>query len=96
MKYHITITNNETGEIVHDYDTNAVIGGFSVEGGAAAIGLTACPSIITAFTIAAAQTAINKIREDNPKVVMTELILSMKDALDNGGDTESDDEEGGE
>ena len=27
MKFHITIKNNETGEILHDQDCNAIIGG---------------------------------------------------------------------
>ena len=96
MKYHITITNNETGEIVHDYDTSAVIGGISLKEGVAAIGLTACPSLVTALTIDGAQIAINKIRDDNPKVAMMELFLAMKDALENDGDTERDAEEGDE
>ena len=33
MKYHITITNTETNEILADQDTNCIIGAYAADGG---------------------------------------------------------------
>lgn len=39
MKYHITITDNETGKVFDEADTNCIIGSYQNEGGAASITL---------------------------------------------------------
>ena len=42
MKFHLTIKNNETGEVLHDTDCNAIIGGITDNEKKTCIALTEC------------------------------------------------------
>ena len=63
MKLHITITDNETGNVIHEADTNAVIAGCKTEEGAAAICSVKCDDIELASAIFAAEEAIRAIKK---------------------------------
>ena len=74
----MVLTNNETGEVVHDMDLCALIGAAQTENDAtAAIGLTACNSLEIAATIAGALKAVKQIKVANPEAAMLcELMLN--------------------
>lgn len=67
-KFHITIKNNETGEILRDLDTCAIIGAFDVdEEGTGCLVCTACNAIELAATADAAVTAALKATHHLPR-----------------------------
>ena len=70
-QFHVTIKNNETGEIIKDIDSDAIIGSIASEDGTAAVVMTHCGtkqminSILTAKK--AANIALKYIEADVPK-----------------------------
>lgn len=66
MKFHLTITNNETGEIIRDVDTNAILAGIHTEKGACALVLTECSGADLIPTIHAAKGAVKTCIDDAP------------------------------
>ena len=79
-KFHITITNNETGEILHDNDTAAIIGAYAFANGAYAIGLTACNGITLMATINTAEHVVKRLLEEHP---MSKAIYGLIKAAEN-------------
>ncbi len=78
MKFHITIKDNETGEIIHDKDTNAIIGAINgAENSTAVIGITSCNTIELLATMRGALQSVKEIRESNPKISLMEDLISM-------------------
>lgn len=75
-KFHITIKNNETGEIIHNVDTDAIIGAVHEEGKTAAIGLTACNGATLLETASATKKVLKEITSKSP-------MLSILDILEN-------------
>lgn len=59
-KFHITITNNDTGEAIHDHDTNAIIGAVALDETVRGITLANCTAVEMANTISAAQKTIER------------------------------------
>lgn len=69
MPFHLVITNNETGEVIHELDMCALIGAAqTAENNTVSISLTACNVLELAATIAGAQKAITKILKDDPEI----------------------------
>lgn len=79
MKYHITITDNETGEILHDHDTNLVIGAIGVEDGVNSLCITNCSGLRLLTGLVAAKKAVHKIEQGEP-------VLAQLSALGEKGD----------
>lgn len=75
-KFHITIKDNETGKIIHNVDTDAIIGAVHEEGKTAGIGLTACNGVALLETMSATKKVLKKMTSENP-------LLSMLDTLEN-------------
>lgn len=69
-KFHITITNNETREILDDKDTDCIIGAYAADGGAYAIGHTSCNGGTLLGTISSVERAIDRICENSPELKM--------------------------
>lgn len=66
LKFHLTVTHNETGEAVHDVDINAFIGAVGEADGPGAIFLTECSLLDMAFTVMAAKRAIETAYAKHP------------------------------
>lgn len=61
-KFHITITDNETGETIVDQDTKAIIGAFdSDEDSTAGMGFTHCNATELLATATGAKKVANKL-----------------------------------
>ena len=75
-KFNIKITNNETGEVLHEADTCAIIGGFVNDEGAVGLLLTHCHPMDHATAINAAETAINKSYQFHPELKLMTLFAS--------------------
>lgn len=69
-KFHIAIKNNETGKILYNVDTDAIIGAIHEEDKSAAIGLSACSSKALLATVLTAKTAIKTIISNTPALAM--------------------------
>ena len=89
MKFHITITDNETGKTIHESDTNAILAGIHTEEGADAIVLTDCNIQGLLSTIHSAKAALEQCTENDPLlaalIALTEgnLLKKKETASDN-------------
>ena len=84
MKFHITIKNNETGEILHDQDCNAIIGGICDNEKNTSVVLTQCNGKDLVFCALPAKKAIDKAVPEQLRAFYTVLgmIGDMEDATD--------------
>ena len=76
--FHITITNNETGETLHDADVCAIVGAFNEGERTAVVGLTMCNALDIAETINGAKDAIQHICADHPEIDLFAKVLGVK------------------
>jgi hypothetical protein len=67
-KFHLIITNNETGEIMCEHDSDAIIAGINTGDRVSSICQTACDDNTLAATCFAARMAIDDGLEDEPTV----------------------------
>lgn len=65
-KFHVTITDNETGEVIHDADSGAIIAGIDAGDGTVSIGKASCDSFSLAAAILCAKKAIDACLEGDP------------------------------
>ncbi|MBR5865745.1 MAG: hypothetical protein IKY89_05680 [Alistipes sp.] len=77
MKFHITITDNETGETLHDSDTIAIIGVFHDGEEAHGIGYTLCNPLRLAHTLRSCENVLDATRERNPELGVLEEIIGL-------------------
>lgn len=76
-EYHITITNNRTGEKIVDDDTNCICGGYAKnDEQSATIGFSRCNVIELVGAVSSAKKAINKMTDDN---IIAKLLLETGD-----------------
>lgn len=66
-RFHITITDNETGETIYDTDTTAIIGGFENGDKTNTLVFTDCDFVDIACTLTAAKQAINAITKEGSR-----------------------------
>ena len=79
MKFHVTIKDNETGEILNDQDCDEIIGGISDDEQSASIVLTSCNGKTLLFCARATSIAIDKaIPKDSPIYNIFELFKLLK------------------
>lgn len=74
-EFHITITNNTTGETLHDTDVCAIVGAFNEGERTAVVCLTACNAFDIAATINGANKAIQHICADHPELELFAKLL---------------------
>lgn len=89
MKYHITIINNKTSEILADTDTDCIIGAYAADGGAYAIGHTACDGVVLLTTLQSAKNAIEHCTKDNPLLLLLSEMLDAKGPKADEPDTDN-------
>ena len=82
MKYHLTITDNETGEVHADYDINAIVGGILVDraGTTASIAVTDCKGLELAATIKAAELTVQHLYAEDLVLRLAAKIIDTKKA----------------
>ena len=68
MSFKITITSNETGEVLLHDNVKAILGGVVTSDGARGIVLTSCPVFEVAECANAAEEAVNAIKAHHPEV----------------------------
>lgn len=97
MKYTVTIKDNETGEIVHEVECNAIIAGVSYnENESASIGITHCKGKELLGACVSARKSINKAVENTSSIRLLyslfemELISKMMSENEEKEDTDND------
>jgi hypothetical protein len=78
MKFHITIKDNETGEILHDRDCNAIIAGLNDGEKSTSVVLTQCNGKDLVYCAKATQKSINSAI---PKGSRLDLMLKLLNAI---------------
>lgn len=73
-KFHITITENETGKTQLDIDTDAIVAGIDEGDGTRLFHAAKCPCSAHAATLAIVLDSIKEVREANP---MIDLLLTL-------------------
>lgn len=92
-RFHVTITDNETGEVLHDTDAHAIVAGIGAEGGAGVIGCTACDKKQLAVTIQAAEDAVRELYACTPGLHEAVLLHRLLTAASAGAETRSEETE---
>lgn len=76
-EYHITITNNRTGEKIVDDDTNCICGGYAIsDERSTTIGFSKCNIVELVGAVKSAKKAIGKMTDDN---FLAKLLLETGD-----------------
>lgn len=76
--FHITIKDNETGETVHDLDTDAIVGAISEDDSTWEILMTSCDANTLISTIDAAEKAIKHALKNRPELLILKLMAQCK------------------
>lgn len=68
LKYHVKITDNETGEVIADKNYNCMIGAFGYEDGASEMAIFDCNMISILGTVEAALKAVERTCKSDPAI----------------------------
>lgn len=78
-KFHITIKNNETGEITHDLDTSAIVAGILDDDGSYAVSATSCDAFGLLNAISSAEKAIDHLLKRHPELLILKTIMEKSE-----------------
>lgn len=81
-KFNIKITNNETGEVLQEADTCAIIGGYVNDEGAVGMLLTHCSPLDHARAINAAESAVNASYRARPELKLMALFVAADSTVE--------------
>ncbi len=79
MKFNLTIKDNETGEILRNIDTNAILAGVCDNGQPQAILLADCEGKELATATVAVERALTKVWGENPEVQGLAMLMNVVD-----------------
>lgn len=68
LGFHVKITDNETGEVLNDLDTNCIIGAFGSDTGALEVSNLDCRAITIVATVHAALKAVERTCAIDPEI----------------------------
>ena len=86
--YHITITNNTTGEVEYDADTNAILGAFDMGDRATGVCMTAADAITCATVLDSAREAIEGFVKEHPQLELILGLAEMKRHMEHADESE--------
>lgn len=79
MPFHLTITDNETGEIVREIDIDAIIGAVNTsEEEAAGICVTRCSGRTMADTIVAVESMLEHLMNKEPMLRLAKMLVGAE------------------
>lgn len=81
-KFHITITNNETAEVLADTDTSSIIGAFAEGDGTRSVCFLDCATPELAATLTGARLIVNKKLAELPRWLQRMIKKTSKKDLD--------------
>lgn len=77
-KFHIVITDNETGETKCEYDTNAIVAGVDTEGSVHGINCTHCKPTTLASVLDCVVRVIRENLQSHPELGTLMLLAAQK------------------
>lgn len=78
MKFHVTITDNETGEALYDRDACAVLASINSGDGVIMHESLACNSLDFAFTLNTAQNLVRKVVNEHPEIALLTMCVQAE------------------
>lgn len=87
MKFHITITDNETGEILHDADSDAILASIYTEETTATVGLVNCNLISLSIALTGLMKLESEIKESEPLAYLLAKDMSDKGMVETTEET---------
>lgn len=76
LKFHITITNNETGETLKDDDACAILGAYHIGEGAVGVAAIESDPFELAHTLTSAEHTIDVVKAQRPELVLLTGIMA--------------------
>ena len=89
MRFHVTITDNETGEVLHDADACAILAGINGGRTTASIHMTACGPLPLAETLSAAEDVVQEVRSRHPEIGALSGVFRLMDKNPKTEETEN-------
>ena len=87
MKYTVTIKDNESGEIIREVESNAIVAGVSLENNeSAAIVLTSCSLAEVIAVYHATEKAIEAFVKKNPILLIADMLGEAEEKEDTDND----------
>lgn len=94
MPFHLTITDNETGETVREVDFDALIGTtHTAEGKVGALWITRCNSFALVETVLAGEHIIDHVKKEHPEIAMLCALHKLSGIEPETEETETKNEE---
>lgn len=94
MPFHLTITDNETGETVRELDFEALVGTAHIaEGKAAGLYMTRCNSFALVETVISGEHLIDRVKKEQPEVAMLCALHKLSGIEPETEETETKNEE---
>lgn len=78
-KFHLTITNNETGETVHECDANAIIAALSREETTDSLALVECNPFDLAQLLIGLEGVVDELYQEHPELAPLKQMLKTTD-----------------
>lgn len=92
LKFHITITNNETGETLNDCDTATIIGAYATEGGVQCLGMTDSDPYTLAETVNGAKDIVKTIYTHHPAVgALADMLCTVRELCEDENEENEED-----
>ena len=82
MKFTLIIKNNETGEILKEVESNAIVAGVDTETGTAAVGMSCCNAFDLVNACRAADKAILSVLGDPKTRMLYEFQKQMEEVIE--------------
>ena len=79
-KFHITITNNETGETLHDLDTKAIVGAILDDDGTFQIAFNKCNVNDMLNVIDGAERTLKHIYKKHPELALFKALTEKEES----------------
>ena len=77
MPFHLTITDNETGETVRDLDFDAIIGAVHLsEAMSGGLILSHCSTLALAETVSSAERVVERTLKEDPMLCLAKLVCT--------------------
>jgi diadenosine tetraphosphate (Ap4A) HIT family hydrolase len=74
-KFHLTITNNETGETIHECDAYAIIATISREETTDSLALVECNPFDLAHLLVGLESTVDELYQEHPELALLKQML---------------------
>ena len=90
MKFHLTITNNETGEVLHDVDACAIIAGVNEGKENGSIAMVDCGPVDLLEALMTTEETVQDVYTEHPELRALGSLLAYAEMAAQAKDTETE------